>query len=529
MKHLFFALYLWFGAASSLNAQYLTFHNEIETRAFEALNLEALSLEQKIDFLLGVSPNSNELTVNYVQNRVKALLEKFPKNTTPKSYKKLGKKLFKEVHEKFFQQYILNPSFNQIFEEGIYNCATASALYAVLLEELAIPYVIKATTTHVFIIIDADNEPIMLESTDPVNGLVKINKGAYVKMLKNMKIISEEDATNYSNDELYLLYADQDEERISFKELVGVLYMNSAIKAYEEQNFEVGARLIQKGIVLRPTEMNKRLRVMGLCALLVDVNYEDTATLYPIVELLDYDLFKSQLISSALGAFRQHCTKYLRDEYNPEKYYLLYNYWMRNLDSEKDKDLYNEIKFYHHFSQAITPIYRDEKNRTTKRALVQLDSAHYFKPNDRELVNLIVEGVLDLVYDFQESPLELQKEIADYQLKYPYIKDHSRLYGFQLESWSHLVTSSFWSDDETKGFEAYQKFMAFLDKKTLDREETQSTIGFVYGSISSYYVRKKEEKIAKKWLIDGLKLAPKSEVLNRKMETFEAYELLYKD
>lgn len=47
MKHLFFALCLWFGAILSANAQKLTFHNEIEERAFEALNLEQLSLEQK--------------------------------------------------------------------------------------------------------------------------------------------------------------------------------------------------------------------------------------------------------------------------------------------------------------------------------------------------------------------------------------------------------------------------------------------------------------------------------------------------
>lgn len=529
MKHLFFALCLWFGAVLSANAQKLTFHNEIEERAFEALNLEQLSLEQKIDFLLGVSPNSNELTVNYVQNRVKELLEKIPKNAASKNYKKLGKKLFKEVHEKFFQQYILNPSFNQIFEEGIYNCATASALYAVLLEELAIPYVIKATTNHVFIIIDADNEPIMLESTDPVNGLARINKGAYVKMLKSMKIISEEDAANYSNDELYALYADQDEERISFKELVGVLYMNSAIKAYEGQRFEIGARLIQKGIALRPTEMNKHLRVMGLCGLLIDINYEDTTTLYPIVELLDYDLFKSDLVNSALDAFYEHCKKYLHEEYNLEKYYELYNYWMRNINPKKHKDFYNEINYHHHFAQAVSPMHRDENNKPTREVLMRLDSAHYFKPNDKFLIDIITRGIIDLTYSFQESPLALQEEIAAYELKFPYIKNHPRLYEFQLDSWSLLVTGSFWSDEETKGFEAYQKFMDFLDKETLDREEIQATVGAVYGSISSYYVRKKEEKKAKKWLIDGLKLAPDSEILNRKMQTFEAYELLYKD
>jgi hypothetical protein len=50
-------------------------------------------------------------------------------------------------------------------------------------------------------------------------------------------------------------------------------------------------------------------------------------------------------------------------------------------------------------------------------------------------------------------------------------------------------------------------------------------VGSVYGVVSSYYLREK----AKKWLIDGLKLATDSEILNRKMQTFEAYELLYKD
>lgn len=531
MKYLFFTFFFCLAAMFSIQAQQLKFHNDIEARAFDVLNLESLNFEQRIDFLLGVSPNSNELTVNYVQSRIKELLEKFPTNTSSKNYKKLGKKLFKEVHEKFFRQYILNPSFNQIFEEGIYNCATASALYAVLLEELKIPYVIKATETHVFIIIDAEEEPILLESTDPVNGLEKVNKGAYVKMLKSMKIISEEDAANYSNDELYTRYANQDEQSISFKELVGVLYMNSAIKAYREQDFENGSKLIQKGLTLRPTEMNRHLRIMGLCGLLVEVNYEDTTTLYPIIELLNYDLFKTELINSALSAFRQHCNNYLREEYNPEKYYPLYNYWMKNVNAEKYPNFYNEVNYYHYFTQAVSQFHKDggRNSKPTEETLLYLDSAYYFKSSDKGVVNIITAAIVDLTYSVRESPLDLQKQIAAYELKYPYLKNSPRLYGYQLDSWSHLVTTNFWSDDEIEGFKAYQKFMDFLDEKTLDREEIQEVVGSVYGAISSYYVRKKEEKKAKKWLIDGLKLAPNSETLNRKMQTFEAYELLYKD
>lgn len=84
--------------------------------------------------------------------------------------------------------------FTELNKNGNYNCVTATALYGLLLNDLGIPFSIKETPEHVYLIAYPKSDAILIESTDPLKGYRVFNdnyKALIVQNLKENKIISE--------------------------------------------------------------------------------------------------------------------------------------------------------------------------------------------------------------------------------------------------------------------------------------------------------------------------------------------------
>jgi hypothetical protein len=84
-----------------------------------------------------------------------------------KTTKNKMKLLFKEVHGYFFVKYDEEAFFSQIFDNGNYNCVTASMLYSIIFDHNKIPFEIKETPTHVYLVAFPGSENIMVETTNP--------------------------------------------------------------------------------------------------------------------------------------------------------------------------------------------------------------------------------------------------------------------------------------------------------------------------------------------------------------------------
>lgn len=134
------------------------------------------------------------------------------------------KTVYKAVHSSFLTKYNEDIYFNDIFSSGEYNCVTASALYAFILTKLDIPYVIKETPNHVYLIADPNSTGFLIETTLPGEKIVQMDekfKNNYVEYLHNNKIISNEDFQNKSTDQLFYEFYSKD-KTISLKELAGI-------------------------------------------------------------------------------------------------------------------------------------------------------------------------------------------------------------------------------------------------------------------------------------------------------------------
>ena len=129
-----------------------------------------------------------------------------------KPLKKQIQTIYKSSHSKFFSKYEAEAYFNEIFENGNYNCVTASALYALIFDAFNINYAIKETPTHVYLIADTSNLQTLIESTLPGSGVVTYNekfKKDYIEYLNANKIISDKEYKNSTTEELFRTYSSQ--------------------------------------------------------------------------------------------------------------------------------------------------------------------------------------------------------------------------------------------------------------------------------------------------------------------------------
>jgi hypothetical protein len=176
------------------------------------------------------------------------------------------KRIYKEVHEAFLVKYVDNPAFGQIFQNGNYNCATASALYAFLLDKFAISYAIRETPTHVYIVAAPETNNVMFETTTPGTQIMTFNdkvKSQFVDYLYENKMISKEEYTGGDKNELFNKYFYSDKP-IGIKELCGLLYYNKGVEAIQAEKYLDAYRHFEKSYFLYPEEKLKYFLTLSL-------------------------------------------------------------------------------------------------------------------------------------------------------------------------------------------------------------------------------------------------------------------------
>ena len=136
------------------------YDSEYEEKVINDVNSEELEL------LLALGEKASYVRLE----KVKAVFNDFIKEVKQsgildQTEVKLMKQLHNMVHDKFLVQYKEISPFHEIFETGTYNCVSATALFALTLDELNIPYNIQEQPTHVFIMAYPDTKGIMVEMT----------------------------------------------------------------------------------------------------------------------------------------------------------------------------------------------------------------------------------------------------------------------------------------------------------------------------------------------------------------------------
>lgn len=141
--------------------------------------------------------------------------------------------LFTKTHQRFLRNYKEYSSFNELLDKGYYNCLTGTALYAILLDHFELPYRIIETNYHIFLMVETSAGEVLLETTDPATGFTDSKS----EIEKRIHVYRRNEIQKANTDKRYYRFSFDLYNDVSLDEMLGLLYYNQAIKAYNNHQW----------------------------------------------------------------------------------------------------------------------------------------------------------------------------------------------------------------------------------------------------------------------------------------------------
>lgn len=156
------------------------------------------------------------------------------------------KSVFSRTHQRYLRTYIGDANFNQLVEKGEYNCLTATALYALLLEDMEYDYKVIETNYHIFLVVHTASGKILFETTGPEKGFMA-NESEIEKRLARYK---ENRPAEAQDDKNYYMYSFKLYHEVSLDQMLGLLHYNESIKSFNAQQLPTAIMYLDKAIRL---------------------------------------------------------------------------------------------------------------------------------------------------------------------------------------------------------------------------------------------------------------------------------------
>lgn len=222
------------------------FHSNFEQASFTSLHPD--------EILFSSDPEIDLSKYKEYSHEISEIVQKLEDKLSGSTEAIVIEKAFYLVHKKKLKWYKNYVSLGDIFTTGKYDCVTGTALYAMIFDQLKIPYMIYEFDYHTFLIASAGEKKILIESTDPYNGVVTDQNeidhriaiyGAGGDPASNsIQPVGSKTNTHskHINDQINLL------------KLAGLQYFNLAVKAFNNDDRETAATMIEKAYIIYPSE-----------------------------------------------------------------------------------------------------------------------------------------------------------------------------------------------------------------------------------------------------------------------------------
>lgn len=422
--------------------------------------------------------------------------------TGPKWEKKKPEKrvkaIYEEIHSSFFDQYNLENNFADVFAAGKYNCVSATGIYALALEKLDIPYIIKEEPTHVYLIAYPNSEQIIIEATNPAAGYTQYNasfKKDFIDRLIKVKLIGSVEAQQLSTDQLFNKYY-YTQQNIGLRELVALQYYNDALYKMNEKNFEYAFSQLEKAYLLYESERIGYLLYLNGTSLLDKLSPEDPAYIPMVLKIsryINYGVKDENLISE----YKQQLQLNLFDKGGIENNEQLYVDFKEVLQDSSSK---NTISYIYSFE---TGRYYFSKGKYSQ-ALEFVSQAYSLKPNDTRsesfMVSIIAQkanrtGDIEKVYTL----------LNDFKEDYPTLIGNENFKLMLVRSNLEMASFYFYTN---KGNQAKTYLLNFEEFDTKEFAVDKNAVSKAYVSAAMYYYKKGYTSKALTQVSRGLKYIP---------------------
>jgi tetratricopeptide (TPR) repeat protein len=478
--------------------------------SFEEELLRNPDQAEDIHLLLAISEGMNLKKAEVRQNAIvnfRSLLEK--KKFLTKSEEKGLKILFELIHERFFDKYTEVSNFAEIFSIREYNCVSATALYALILDYYKIPYQIKETPTHVYTVAYPNTKSIVLESTAPLSGYYSpgtkeiqqaVDGLVQSKFIKQSEVDAKGVLQVY-NDFFY------GQDNISIRQLAGLQYYNEMVQYYMEEQYEQALNSARKSAILYPSPKTEYLKFNIMMSILGESDFDNLEEVVLMTEIANMQDDVDGLVSETHKTILNN-SLFLKGE--TAFVDSVYQIFSEQLESQTLKKTISE-QYYLNYGQ-----YYLQKSQTTK-ALEKLRKAYEINEKNVGTQAMITECLAQKFGRSGPSTGTIS-DMQEYETLFPFLSENSLYQSIIFYHYSYLSYLEFREDHREKGFEYLELMNTLKQKFKEDMRIDELRYGLVYAEAGAHYYRKKEYKKAKEVIEKGLELVPDHTELLARLE-----------
>lgn len=496
------------GSQTISSAQTIEFEKLDFKTPFEEQVFRDYKSANSLDLLLAISPKMNKEKADGIKQKILSFEEelKQKKFESKKEAKKI-KTLFDLTHSSFLGKYEDVVNFGDIFTTKTFNCVSGSGLYAIILDDFNIPYAIKESPTHVYIVVNPDESHIVLESTLPGMGFID-KSDHYVKsivdQLVELKQMTQEEVDRVGYRNMYNAHFFS-EDVISMLALASIQYSNEAISYLDEDDTEKALESIYKAQYLYESKSNEYILTSILGSLVSENTLKDSNEFKQIVEYSNVVNTNSEYI---IALYKEKAYNKIFNEGDIEFAGQMTNYLTTNL---KDTNIVQEITFNHNLQLAG---YYQAKSEWLK-SLEYASIAHKLNPKNVSLENLITVSI----NNSQMGKTTTQKtldELLSYRKQYPFLEGNSMLMNLITRQSSFLAIDYFRKYDlknSAKAIDIAEDMVKTYKDKVNYNEDLLSEY---YTRLCEYYFQKNQYKRGSQAIKDGLEILPDNKQLQDK-------------
>ena len=443
------------------------------------------------------------------------------------SEEKLIRSLHKQVHERFLTRYRALVEFNEIFVSGEYNCVSSTALFALVLEALEIPYYVQEQPGHVLIMAYPNTSNITVEMTTVKNAFVipprkDINRA--IANLLELQLVTPKQVKAMGDVAVYDLFFNV-RSKITIDQLIGIQFFNHAITAVNSsKETEKALSDICKAERFYDVYRTKIFKSELLLDVVEKQDFKSVSSLPYLFEFGNTNQYKREYIVYGYASFINQ--RLIAEGNRPlaDSSLVLVKQMVRDTNLLKDLTGIYYLGMSDYFSRA----HKNEK------ALEYSEMAYQASPNNSFVKASLLDQIayhLSAKYlgevdesDSEDSDEELETaerfyaEIDKYCMKYPYLDSNNRFVLLKLYANIDFSMNYYKENDGENGKKYFDASESLINRITDKELIDEDYLGWLYAECATYLFRQHKYEEAVKTIEKGLKISPDHERLLARLE-----------
>jgi len=484
------------------------FYSTFEKETFLNYQKDTNNTYTYLSLFLLTDINSNETQFKNIKQSIEFILIEIQNS---EKFKKGGEKaikyIYKTIHDKFFDKYNPEAIFSEILTKKEYNCATASALYSIIFNELKIPFEVNYSENHVFLTAYPHTKPILVEATNPLAGTTVYPKSYiqnYVDYLRKSKLISQYEYENKPADIIFNEYFFKTDKG-NINTLTGILYYNQSVFYFQKKDYANAYEMSLRASYFMKDYDKVNFLVLAASGLILQQDNFNSPIFFRVIghiSAFGNEMISKTEICNTIGTYyRNFAVKGQKD--------LLQKSNTTLIKTLKDTSLANQIKSIYYKELARLFYIKQEYDSS----IVQIDSALQYNPEDNENQILWIDLFPKVMTKYQ-TPEDALLYVNNCFEKYSVLNKNTQACKLRTTVNLFTIINSFMENNFTNGEKLLSQFVKDYPAETnptLDNDIFEKTIG----EIAIQYYKKGQVKKAKEKAELGLKYLPNSNYLRK--------------